>query len=89
MDMIPFAGFEQMDCKAFVGSDLHGCFLKECLDLRRDDLPPVFHGPYHMVVDVAHRCAVINKIFFHTHSISQKKKKRNNMLRKNGLYLGN
>ena len=34
------------------------------------NLTAILHRPHHMVINVAHTCAVMNKIFFHTHSIS-------------------
>lgn len=67
--MIHVSGFQQMYSKPLGLRDFLCLFLQISFDFRSQDLPAVFDTPYYMIVDIAHRCAVMYKIILHTHTI--------------------
>ena len=73
--------FEQFSAgNTFILKDLLHQFLQVFFIFWIKYLPPVFHWPYHIVVDITHASPIMHKIFFYMHiySITQESKTRNN-----------
>jgi hypothetical protein len=80
MNMVTLATFKKLNSKSFIFSNFLYEFLHVCLNFGGKNFPSMLHRPYHMVVNIAHRSAIMYKVILHTHSIPHFMKKSKHRL---------